>query len=342
MEQCGLPKLARARHSSGDVGYQLIPSAPNPAHRARGAATAAAAASPRFTATDAWQQPNNNIFTNFAGHVGGQVLLGELLAVLEHIWEDRFDLVQARVHRVVAHEHGLLRGGGSVVGDGPGHVVLDIVRAAAVGAQGLEQVRQIDAVAGRMRARRRPEMAESVISVWAYVTAPLPPPPGGSNVLDSDLHDATVLLADPAQVRAPQMARAGDAEQALGRRGDFVAELLAPVVDDAVLLATHDEDGLGDGPGVGAAAGPRHQHLRLVAQVGHGTAAGRVAADGEARDVEVTSKELQLRVREGLELGDGAARVALLVDLLAVAEAHEVVQGDARVVRGHHDEATRR
>jgi len=56
----------------------------------------------------------------------------------------------------------------------------------------------------------------------------------------------------------------------------------------------------------------------------------------------VAGQELQLRVGQLLELGDGASQVALLVDLLTVAEAHHVVEGDAGMVRRQHYEAAGR
>jgi len=56
-------------------------------------------------------------------------------------------------------------------------------------------------------------------------------------VLDGDLDDAAVLLADPAKVGAPEVTGARDAHQALRRGAVLVARLLPTVRDDAVLLA---------------------------------------------------------------------------------------------------------
>lgn len=56
-------------------------------------------------------------------------------------------------------------------------------------------------------------------------------------VLDGDLDDTAVLLADPAEIGAPEVTGARDAHQALRRGAVLVARLLPTVRDDAVRLA---------------------------------------------------------------------------------------------------------
>mmetsp|Transcript_48868 Transcript_48868/g.139934 ORF Transcript_48868/g.139934 Transcript_48868/m.139934 type:complete len:381 (+) Transcript_48868:115-1257(+) len=228
---------------------------------------------------------------------------------------------------------------------------LDVAKRAALGSIASESLLEGRArgVVHKLPAARWLEEAGALGPVLvgaAVLTEGLCDPGRCDAVVLGDPHDAAGLCADPAEVRAEEVAQRGHGGETLGRcLAGLVALCVATVVHDGVVLGRKHERGLQPGAGPGSEAGHGDQHVGDVPQALQGHAAGRVARHTDAVQVQVAVQDAEANGRGILERCEYASGVAGLVRPWGHDEVHDakqVVELDARMVRCNHHEASRR